>query len=111
MERLDPEAALTAEPVVSPEEMRDELLRQLYDNRRELKGIALVQGIKALAALVPPPPPEEPEDAKPFNILDQRDALPRKEFQRLLRLEIARTRESLADLEAALVSTADTKED
>lgn len=37
---------------VTIEKMRDELLQQLYENRKELKGIALVQGLKAIASLV-----------------------------------------------------------
>jgi hypothetical protein len=37
---------------VALETVRDELLQQLYDNRKELKGIALVQGLKAIASLV-----------------------------------------------------------
>lgn len=42
-----------SDPVdVTLEEMRDELLQQLYENRKELKGIALVQGLKAIASLV-----------------------------------------------------------
>lgn len=93
------------EEFVSPETMRDELLRQLYKNRAELKGIALVQGIKALAQLVPPPPPEDPDAGKPFSVIDQLDSLPKKEGQRLLRQEITRHREEVAALEAALIAT------
>jgi hypothetical protein len=40
------------EEEVSLEEMRDALLKQLYKERASLKGVALVQGLKALAALV-----------------------------------------------------------
>lgn len=94
-----------AEPTA--EEMRDGLLKQLYDNRDGLKGIALVQALKALAALVPPPPPPVPEDEKPFSILDQLDSLPRAEGQKLLRREITRLRSELADMEDALVTTAE----
>lgn len=90
---------------VSAEEMRDELLKQLYNNRAELKGIALVQGIKALAQLVPPPPPDDPDAGKPFSVIDQLDSLPKKEGQRLLRQEITRLREEVAELEAALIAT------
>src|SRR3954464_3119835 len=91
----------------TPEEMRDGLLEQLYENRTALKGVALVQALKALEALVPPPPPPEPEDDKRFSIIDQLDALPKSEGQKLLRQEITRLREELAALEAALVTTAD----
>lgn len=41
-----------SDDVVSIEEMRDELVKQLYQNRAELKGIALVQGLKAIASLI-----------------------------------------------------------
>lgn len=37
---------------ISVETMRDELLKQLYLQRADLKGIALVQGLKAIASLV-----------------------------------------------------------
>lgn len=89
---------------VSPERMRDELLKQLYANRSELKGIALVQGIKALAALIPPAPPEVFEE-KPFSIVDQLDSLPKAEGQRLLRQHITRLREQVAEMEDALVAS------
>lgn len=95
------------EDAVSAETIRDELLKQLWISagRNELKGIALVQGIKALAQLVPPPPPDDPDAGKPFSVVDQLDSLPKKEGQRLLRQEIGRLREEVASLEAALVAT------
>lgn len=40
------------DPQPTIEEMRDGLLKQLYANRAELKGVALVQGLKTLASLV-----------------------------------------------------------
>lgn len=103
---------MTSEANPTPEEMRDGLLAQLYDNRAELRGIALVQGIKALATLVPPPPPPAPENEKPFSVLDQLDSLPKREGQRLLRQEIARLKTEVATLEAALTEgTSDGKND
>jgi hypothetical protein len=96
-----------ADVAVTPEEMRDGLLKQLYDNRSGLKGIALVQALKALAALVPPASPDDEDDSKPFSVIDQLDALPKAEGQRLLRQEITRLREEVAALEAALIATAD----
>lgn len=97
--------ASDADEHVSPEEMRDGLLKQLYDNRSNLKGIALVQALKALAALVPPPPPEAADEGKPFSVIDQRDSLPKPEWQRLVRQEITRLRSEVADLEDALTAT------
>lgn len=86
----------------SPEEMRDTLLTQLYDNRSELRGIALVQGIKALRDLIPPPPPPDPEEGERFSILDQLPSLPDAEGRRLVKEEIARLREELAAYESYL---------
>ena len=86
---------------VSPEKMRDDLLKQLYENRRDLKGIALVTGIKALAALIPPAPPESPEDSAPFSVIDQLDSLPKAEGKRLLKQEIERLTAELAAHQAA----------
>jgi len=82
---------------VSPEQMRDELLKQLYENRKDLKGIALVTGIKALRDLIPPAPPAPLDDGVAFSVLDQIASLPKSEGKKLLRLEIVRLR---ADLEA-----------
>lgn len=90
------------EVIVTPEQMRDELLKQLYQNRKDLKGIALVNGIKALRDLIPPAPPKEPDDATRFSILDQLGSLPVAESRRLLTEEIARIRTDLVEHETAL---------
>lgn len=93
--------ASDGKPIPSAEQMRDELLLQLYNNRAELKGIALVQGIKALRDLIPPAPPPEPEDAARFSLLDQLDSLPKAEGRKLLKQEIARLTADMAAHQAA----------
>ena len=101
------DGALTAEPaeVPSAHEIRDELLRILYERRGELKGIALVNGLKALASLAATEEAagqkqQVEDDRRP--ILDRIDALPKDHARKLLKQELARVDGYRADLFAAL---------
>lgn len=72
--------------------MRDEFMRLLYERRGELKGIALVQGLKALESLVAKEraEPEKAADVVPHSLLDQLHAIPPAHAIGLLETEIAR---------------------
>jgi hypothetical protein len=95
--------------LVSDEEMLHDFKLALHQNVKagKIGGIALVQGLKAIQALIPPPPSDEADKGEPFSVIDQLDSLPRNEGQRLLRQEITRLREQVAAYEDALIATAD----
>ncbi len=96
-----PEPDRDDDEVPSVEEIRDELLKLLYKRRGELKGIALVQGLKALESLVAAAP--EPEvEGEGVSILDRIDALPKDHAAEILRREITRLDNERAEFFAAL---------
>lgn len=80
------------EPEVTTEEMRDAFMRQLYDQRHGLKGVALVQALKALESLLTKEQqqPEKAEDIPPHSLLDQVGSLPAAHSIVLVETEIAR---------------------
>lgn len=84
--------------------MRDEFMRLLYENRGQLKGIALVQGLKALESLVAKErsQPESADDVEPHSLLDQLHAIPPAHAVGLLTTEIARLEGELAAHQGAL---------
>jgi hypothetical protein len=92
------------EEEVSLEEMRDALLKQLYKERASLKGVALVQGLKALAALVQQDKaePEKADVAEPHSLLDQIKNVPAAHARKLLTAELARLGSETAAHQAAL---------
>lgn len=91
-------------PPPSTEEMRDDFLRQLHGERHSLKGIALVQALKALEALVKSEQaaPEKTEDIPPHSLLDQVGSLPVPHARKLLNTEIERLERELTDHRDAL---------
>ena len=98
--------ALEPEQPKSVEEIHDELLRLLWERRGELKGIALVNGLKAIAqmkaAKAAAPPDPDDDDQRNRTILDQVDRLPKAHAKRLLKEEIARRRVDLETHEERL---------
>lgn len=76
--------------VLSAQEIRDEFLRLLYANRESLKGIALVNALKALATLAEHEKTPETEESAGINILDRIHSLPKEHAIPLLREEISR---------------------
>lgn len=97
--------ALAAEEVPSAKEIRDRLLTTLSNRLGELKGIALVQALKAITALAVIEEAERDEndiedERRP--ILDRLDALPPDHAAVLLKQEIIRIDGYRADLFEAL---------
>lgn len=92
------------EDKVSLEEMRDALLAQLYKERASLKGVALVQGLKAIDSLFQSmkAQPEKTDNAEPHNLLDQIKNVPAAHARKLLRAELARLGSETAAHRAAL---------
>lgn len=87
---------------VSAEEMREDLLRALYSKIDSLNGIALVNGLKAVAQLAQQEKAEpDTEDVKPHSLLEQIHALPPAHALKLLDVEIERLQGELdAHIEA-----------
>lgn len=93
-------------PVASTAEMRDDFTRALHEQLKagRLQGIALVQGLKALATLAEKEKEQEGvvEDVEPWNVLDHLDALPKAHAKQLLERRISELENELASHKAAL---------
>lgn len=86
-------------------EWEAEMMRLLWINRADLKGIAMVQALKAIATLAEHQrdregPDDGEDDRKP--LLDRLEALPKAHAAKLLKQEIGRLDELRAEYFAAL---------
>jgi hypothetical protein len=97
--------ALEPEEVPSAQEIRDRLLSALSNRLGELKGIALVQALKAITALAAIEEAEQQdssEDDERRPLLDRLDALPPDHAAKLVKQEIERVDGYRQDLFQAL---------
>jgi hypothetical protein len=80
--------------------MAADMVDLLYARRDELKGIALVNGLKAIRDIAmqqAAEPDPDPEDDPTRSLLDKIDALPAPHAAKLLDKEIERLETELAD--------------
>ena len=94
------------EPTLS--EMCEDFTRALHQqlNQGKLTGIALVNGLKAIAGLAAQEAQKAgpAEEVEPWNVLDHLDSLPKAHAKELLKRRIVQLRDELAAHEAALGS-------